>query len=95
MATQEGNRCGVEGEVLLSEFECRCLLKQLCNCHEAVSQAIAGTAGARERAPWLGPVCDALRAAEAEISKAGQLVVADRAVAAACFRCGKGSPPNG
>lgn len=82
MATQEVIR---GGEVSLSAFECRCLWRQLCDCQEVVARAIAGTGAAQDRAPWLGPVCDALRAAEAEISKAGELVVADETVASACF----------
>lgn len=86
MATEERIRDGASDAPSLSGFECRCLMRRIGECHEAVQRAIVGAGSAQQRAPWICRVQDALEAAELEIQKAEQLAVAGDGMAAAC--CG-------
>jgi hypothetical protein len=60
----------------LSAFERRCLLKHICDCHEALQLTILGAAAAREKggdAPELERLCRMLELAEAEVAQAEQV----------------------
>lgn len=80
MATSETTRerPGEEpGQVCLSGFERRCLLRRICECHEVVQRAILGAGSAQHKAAGMTLICEALQRAEEAIAKAEQLATAD------------------
>jgi 23S rRNA maturation mini-RNase III len=80
MATSETTRerPGDEsGQVCLSGFERRCLLRRICECHEVVQRAILGAGSAQHKAAVMTHICEALQQAEKAIAKAELLAATD------------------
>lgn len=73
-----GDAVHSRAEEVLSDFERRCLLKHICECHELLLLTLLGAASARDKEPGTPEVIgiqEALRIAELQVAQAERLAL--------------------